>query len=81
MIKRFIGLKILNTIAFIIMIAVNMFANILPFNNISTAAVSDLYPNLFTPAAYTFFIWSVIYFLLACFIIYQFGNVGERKIK
>ena len=73
------GLKILNTISFIVMIVINMLANILPFNNISTGAVSDSYPNLFAPAAVTFSIWALIYILLACFLIYQFGSVGRKK--
>lgn len=73
------GLKVFNTFAFIIMITVNFFANNLPLNKISTGAVSDSYPNLFAPAAVTFLIWLVIYFLLACFVIYQFGSAGGKK--
>jgi hypothetical protein len=41
----------------ILMIAVNALANILPINNITTGAVSDSYPVLFTPAGYVFSIW------------------------
>lgn len=73
------GLKILNAFAFVLMVGVNMLANIIPFNNISTGAVSDSYPNLFAPAAVTFIIWLVIYVLLAFFVIYQFGSVGGKK--
>jgi hypothetical protein len=44
---------------------VNASANILPINGISTGAVSDSVPSLFTPVAFTFSIWGVIYLLLA----------------
>ncbi len=58
--------------AFILMIALNALANILPLNGLTTGEVSDAYPNLFAPTGLTFSIWGVIYVLLAGFIIYQF---------
>lgn len=61
----------LNISALLITIVVNVLANLLPFNGLTTAEVSDLYPNLFTPAGVTFSIWSVIYLLLGGFVIYQ----------
>jgi hypothetical protein len=64
-------LAILNLLGFLGTIIVNALANILPINNITTGAVSDLYPNLFTPAGLTFGIWGLIYVLLAIFVIYQ----------
>jgi hypothetical protein len=67
------GLKILNTILFLLMIAVNALANILPLNGMNTGEVSNLYPNLFAPAGITFSIWGLIYLLLAGFVLYQFG--------
>lgn len=45
---------------------------------ITTAAVSDSYPNLFAPAGVTFAIWGVIYVLLAGFVAYTFG-LGRPK--
>lgn len=68
-----ITLKNLNLIFFIIMIAVNMLANMLPLGHGNTGAISANYPNLFTPAPITFSIWGVIYLLSAFFIIYQYG--------
>ena len=62
-----------NIIAFVGMIVVNALANILPINNQTTGALSEKYPNLFTPAAITFAVWGVIYLLLALFILYQSG--------
>ena len=66
-----IFIKILVIISFIGMIASNIMSSVLPLNNISMKELSDLYPNLFTPAPYTFGIWSIIYIALAGFAIYQ----------
>ena len=66
-------LKVLNTVAFLIMVTVNALANILPINGVTTGEVSDSYKNLFAPAGITFSIWGLIYLLLALFIVYQLG--------
>jgi hypothetical protein len=50
---------------------INVLANALPINGITTGEVSDSYPNLFAPAGFTFAIWLVIYLLLAAFVVYQ----------
>ncbi len=60
-----------NIIAFILTLAVNGLAGTTVLNGRSTAQVSDLYSNPFTPAGYVFAIWGVIYFLLGVFVIYQ----------
>ncbi len=65
-----LSLSILNLLGFLGTIVVNALANILPINNKTTGELSDLYPNLFTPAALTFAIWGLIYVLLAIFVIY-----------
>ena len=54
-------------------LAVNILANTLPINNITTGAVSDSYPNLFAPAGISFSIWGVIYLLLGLFVLYTLG--------
>jgi len=63
-------LSILNLLGFLGTVIVNALANIIPINNITTGALSDLYPNLFVPAGLTFAIWGLIYVLLAIFVIY-----------
>ena len=63
-------LSILNLLGFLGTVVVNALANILPINNITTGALSDLYPNLFVPAGLTFAIWGLIYVLLGIFVIY-----------
>ena len=58
--------------AFIITIAVNGLAgSTTVLNGKNTAAISDAYPTLITPAGYVFSIWGVIYVLLAAFVIFQ----------
>ncbi len=66
-------LKIFVLISYLLMIAVNALANILPINGNNTGEVSNAYPNLFAPAAITFSIWGLIYALLAAYTLYQFG--------
>jgi len=78
--KELIGLKVLNTVAFLVMITVNALANILPINGMNTGEVSDLYPNLFTPAGITFAIWGLIYLLLAGFVLYQIGLFSKNSV-
>jgi hypothetical protein len=63
-------LSTLNLLGFLGTIVVNALANILPINNITTGALSDLYPNLFVPTGLTFAIWGLIYVLLGVFAIY-----------
>lgn len=63
-------LSILNLAGFIFTIVVNAMANALPINDLNTGQLSDMYPNLFVPAGFTFSIWGVIYLWLAIFAIY-----------
>lgn len=73
--------KILVGLAFGFMMMVNVLANALPINGISSGEVSDSYPNLFAPAGITFSIWGVIYLLLLGYSLYQLGWIGKIKNK
>ena len=64
-------LKWINTFAFTAMVVVNALANLLPIGGYTTRQVSEAYPNLFTPAPFTFAIWGLIYLLMAVFVVYQ----------
>ncbi|MGX7148683.1 tryptophan-rich sensory protein [Enterococcus ureasiticus] len=75
-----IGAKLLVTIIYILMIATNAAAVLLPLNGMTTQEVSDTYPNLFAPAGLTFAIWSVIYLLLAGFVVYQWLKPKAQSI-
>lgn len=66
-------IKTIVLIVFLLMIGVNAAANLIPLNGLTTGQVSDSYPNLFTPMPFTFAIWSLIYFLLFCYVLYQMG--------
>lgn len=78
--NKFIGAKIVVTIIYIVMIATNAAAVLLPLNGMTTQEVSDSYPNLFAPAGLTFAIWSVIYLLLAGFVVYQWFKPTNQSI-
>lgn len=74
-------LKLFNTVGFLLTIAVNALANILPINGKTTGEIADAYPNLFTPSALTFTIWIVIYLALALFVIYQLGLTRDKPMS
>lgn len=71
--------SIVNLLTFIGVVTVNALAVILPINGISTAAVSDRYPNLFVPAGFTFSIWSVIYTLLLAHVVFGIVIAFRKK--
>ena len=60
-----------NIVALVIVIVVNALANVLRFGGQTTGAVSDKYHSLFTPAPFTFSVWSPIYLGLALFVVFQ----------
>lgn len=77
--NKYLKIKITTTVSYIIMIAVNFLANLIPINGVKTSDISDAYKNLFTPAGFTFSIWGVIYLLLALNILYEFGILKKRS--
>ncbi len=71
-VKKYGGnIIVLNMLGYILVIVVNGLANALPLNGITTGDISDLYPNYFTPAGFTFGIWGAIYLFLGFFILRQ----------
>lgn len=71
-------LATLNLLALAGVLIINTLAIMLPINGMSTGELSDLYPSLFTPAGFTFSIWSVIYLLLIGFVIVQWTLLSKR---
>ncbi len=59
--------------AYILMVAVNILAEALPINGVTTGEVSARYQTLITPAAGTFLIWIAIYVMLLLYTLYQCG--------
>lgn len=70
---------ILNLAGFTGVVVVNILADALPINGLTTGEISDLYPNLFTPAGFTFSVWGLIYLLLAAFTVYSLVQVHRRN--
>lgn len=69
-----------NLLFFLAMIVVNVLSVTLPLGGNNTAEISDMYYTYLTPAGYAFSIWSLIYLLLAGFVIYQFRPAtGSRN--
>jgi len=67
------SVRVLLTVAYLVMLGVNGLANALPLNGVGTGEVSDSYGNLFAPAGLTFAIWGVIYVMLGAHVLYQWG--------
>lgn len=74
-------LKILNLSGFLLVITLNILANALPINGMTTGELSALYPNRFVPAGFTFGIWGLIYIGLLGFIIFQFFHSARRIVQ
>ncbi len=63
--------QLVNVVATILMIGVNVLANALPLNGQTTGAISDRFPIYFVPAGYVFSIWGLIYLAVVGFTVYQ----------
>lgn len=66
-------INIITVIAFLTMLIINILANTLPINGLTTSQVAALYFNLFTPSSITSLIEIFIYVLFAAYILYEFG--------
>lgn len=65
-------LRYANIIFFVLTVIVNGIAGSTTLiGGQNTAAVSNKYPTLITPAPYVFAIWGIIYVLLGVFVVYQ----------
>lgn len=72
-------LKIGTVIAYFFMIIVNYMAQAIPLNGVTMADVSASVTTLFTPPGYVFAIWTLIYGLLFCYVIFQFLPAQRHK--
>lgn len=78
MFKSSLILSTVNTLAFVAMVVINYLAVSLPLNGMTTGALSDLYPNLFVPAGFTFSIWGIIYLMLFLHLGYQWVQLFRK---
>jgi len=68
-----------NAAGFALVLVMNVLSVALPLGGVTTQELSERYPVLVTPAGYAFSIWSVIYALLGCFIVYQARPRTSRR--
>ncbi|MCL6603345.1 MAG: tryptophan-rich sensory protein [Paenibacillus sp.] len=68
-----------NLLFFLGVIIVNTLSVTLPLGGNSTGEISDMYKTYLTPAGYAFSIWSLIYVLLAGFVIYGFRSTSASR--
>jgi len=71
--------RIIMTLSLVIVLVVNVLANSLPINGVTTGEVSDQFPILFVPAGYVFSIWGLIYLALIGFVIYSLTSKGQEN--
>lgn len=74
-------LAIANVLAFLGVLVVNYLAVSLPLGGMTTGALSDLYPNLFTPAGLTFSIWGIIYLSVFGFVVWQLVDLYKKQSR
>jgi benzodiazapine receptor len=67
----------INVLLFVAVVTVNALANILPINGKTTGDIANRVEVLFTPAGYVFSIWSLIYILLATWLVFQFERRAD----
>jgi len=72
-------LSIVNAILLWATLVVNYLATSLPIAGRTTWELSDMYPNLFVPAWFTFSIWGLIYLLLIAFVVWQLIDAFSKK--
>ena len=70
----------INILALIAVIVVNYLSVALPLGGVSQVELARVYANLFTPAGFTFSIWSVIYLGLIAFVIVQAKGLFNSNV-
>ncbi len=63
--------QVIVALSVLAVLVVNILANALPFNGLSTAQVSDQFKVYFVPAGYVFAIWGLIYVGLIAYAVFQ----------
>jgi hypothetical protein len=63
--------------SFLLTLVINFIANSIPLNGLTTGEISDMYPNYFVPASFTFSIWGVIYSALFVYIFFRMRSLDQ----
>ncbi len=69
--------RVLMILSLAVVLVVNVLANALPINGLTTGEISDRFPILFVPAGYVFSIWGLIYLALIAFAVYTVTPRGR----
>ena len=64
--------RIFVVVSLVVMIAVNILSNALPFNGLTAPEIADFFDVFFIPAGYVFSIWGIIYLGLIAYALFQF---------
>ena len=75
------NIRLLMILSLVLTLVVNILANALPINGLTTGEISDQFPILFVPAGYVFSIWGLIYLALIGFAIYTITPNGRQDEK
>ncbi|WP_142532526.1 hypothetical protein [Saccharicrinis carchari] len=67
--KKNLTLLILNSVTLVFALVMNYLSGTTVFGSKNVGEISDMLPNLFTPAGYAFAIWGLIYLMLVAFVI------------
>ena len=78
--NRTLSTRILNVLLYILTLYVNYLSVVYQLGGKSIRELSDKYANLFTPSNQTFGIWSLIYLLLAVFLVLQFFKRFDSQV-
>ena len=68
-------------LSLVVVLLINILANTLPINGLTTGEISDRFPILFVPAGYVFSIWGLIYLALIGFAVYSVTPKGLNNSK
>lgn len=66
-----------NALSVLVMIGINVIAQLYGINGNSISSLSSEYDNLFTPADYAFSIWPLIFIALVSSVIFQIKGAGK----
>ncbi len=70
--------QLASVLFFVGVLVMNYLATALPIGGNTTGELSDKYPNLFTPAGFTFSIWGIIYLALLIYVGFQASSLFKR---
>lgn len=73
--------RVMMILSLVLVLTVNVLANALPINGLTTGEISDRFPILFVPAGYVFSIWGLIYLALIAFTVYAVLPKGQVDPK